>query len=615
VTPREDLWAACESAALEEVQAALARFMAEESGIAAAQFAAKRLASAAERLALPETRLALLTSFTAEPLGPCLTLSAFRTGRRVTVETVAYEQWFPALAAPGALDSFAPNLVLLLLHLEDACPLLARRHLDAGGDALNQESDHLVRAFEEALDGFRARATTPVALSTFVAAERGIERYFDRRVEPSRQGGIDDLNRHIGALARARADVYVFDYAQAVTDFGRKRWFDPLKDHHVRAPLTPAALPALADEIMGFADALFRPRRKVMAVDFDNTLWGGIVGEDGPDGIAAAGDYPGNAYGDFQAFLANLRASGIALAAVSKNNEADAREAFEANPDMPLAWDDFAAHRVDWNDKAANLRAVAGDLSLGSDAIVFADDNHLECDLVRRFAPEVEVLHLDGPPSLFPRRIVETGAFDAVALTAEDRGRAEGFGAERHRKTLAGSTDTKGFLAALNLRLTLRPPRDGEIERVAQLFAKTNQFNLTTRRYTPAEILALRDNPAVTLLAARLADRYGDYGLIGVALTRHDGNLTCEIDSLLMSCRVLGRGVEEAILAEIDAAARRDGHTRLIGRYLPSRRNSMVAGLYPRFGFAPTEDEGVFQRDLATQPPLAFPEHTAIVRE
>jgi len=615
VTPREDLRRACESAGLAEVQAALTHFLVEEPGMAAAQFAAKRLAGAAERFALPETRLALLTSFTAEPLLPSLTVAAFRTGRRMAIETVTYEQWFPALATPGSLDAFAPDLVLLLLHLEDACPLLARRHLAAGGNALDRESDHLIGALEEALDGFRARATAPVALSTFVAAERGIERHFDRRVEPSRQGGIDDLNHRIGALARAQANVYVFDYAQAVTDFGRSRWFDPLKDHHVRAPLTPAALPALAGEIASFADALFRPRKKVMAVDFDNTLWGGVVGEDGPDGIAAAGDYPGNAYGDFQAFLANLRASGIALAAVSKNNEADAREAFEGNPDMPLAWDDFAAHRVDWNDKAANLRAVAEDLSLGSDAILFADDNPLECDLVRRFAPEIAVLHLDGPPSLFPRRLVETGAFDAVALTEEDRSRAEGYGAEQHRRALAGSTDTKGFLAALDLRLTLRPPRDGEIERVAQLFAKTNQFNLTTRRYTSAEILALREDPAVTLLVARLADRYGDYGLIGIAMTRHAGNGVCEIDSLLMSCRVLGRGVEEAMLAEIDATARRGGLRRLVGRYLPSRRNTMVADLYPRFGFAPTEDEGVFERDLSAQPPLAFPQHTAIVKE
>ena len=613
--PREVLRAACEDAPLEQVRVALDRFLAEAPGTAAAQFAAARLTPAAERLGLPACRLALLASFTVEPLLPHLTVAAFQAGRRLIAQTVTYEQWFAALAAPGPLDGFEPDLVLLLLHLEDACPLLARRHLAAGAAALDEESDRLIGALDEALGGFRGRSTAPVALATLVAAERGIERHFDRRVEPSRQGRIDDLNRRIAGLARTHANLYVFDYAHTVTDFGRTRWFDPLKDHHIRAPLTPAALPVLAADVAGFVEALLRPRKKVLAIDLDNTLWGGIVGEDGPDGISASGDYPGNAFADFQAFLVNLRASGIALAALSKNNEADAREAFEANPDMPLGWDDFAAHRVDWNDKAANLRALAEELALGSDAIVFADDSPLECDLVRRFAPEVEVLHLDGPPSLFPRKVAATGAFAAAALTEEDRGRAEGYGAERRRKVLAHATDTKGFLAALELRLTLRPPRDGELERVAQLFAKTNQFNLTTRRYSAAEILALRDDPAATLLVARLADRYGDYGLIGVAATRDGAEGAREIDSLLMSCRVLGRGVEEAILAEIEDAARGAGRSRLIGRYLPSRKNAMVADFYSRFGFAATAEDGVFVRDLAAAEPLAFPEHTAIVRE
>jgi FkbH-like protein len=614
-TPREVLRAACEAAPLEEVRAALAGFLAEAPGIAAAQFAAARLAPAADRLALPETRLALLASFTIEPLAPHLTVGAFQAGRRLATRTVTYEQWFAALSTPGPLDAFAPDLALLLLHLEDICPLLARRHLAAGTTALDEEADRAIGALEEALDGFRRRSTAPVALSTFIAAERGIERHFDRRVEPSRQGRIDDLNRRLGDLARAHANAYVFDYAQTVTDFGRTRWFDPLKNHHVRAPLTPAALPVLAAEITGFLDALERPRKKVMAIDLDNTLWAGVVGEDGSDGIAASGDYPGNAHGDFQAFLANLRASGVALAAVSKNNEADAHEAFEANPDMPLGWDDFAARRIDWNDKAANLRAVAEELALGTDAILFADDSPMECDLVRRFAPDVAVVHLDGPPSLFPRKIAETGAFDAVALTEEDRARAASYGAERARKALAGSTDTRGFLAGLNLRLTLRSPRDGEIERVAQLFAKTNQFNLTTRRYSTADVLALRDDPAAELLVARLADRYGDYGLVGVAVTRDGPDGAREIDSLLMSCRVLGRGVEEAILAEIETRARGAGRMRLIGRYLPSRKNGMVADLYPRFGFAEAAEAGVFERDLGALPPLPYPQHTAIARE
>lgn len=615
MSERDDFITACAGDDVARAAAALATFLAANPGTAAVEMAAKRSAEMATRLALPDFRLAILSSFTVDPLRPHLAVRAFQAGRRLSLLSIPYEQWFAALTAPGALDTFAPDMIVLMLHLEDVAPLLARRHL-AAADRLEDEADHLVAALDEALSSLRARLTVPVVLSTFVAAERGIERYFDRRVTPSRQASIDRLNARLSEVAARHANMFIFDYAETVRDFGRGAWFDLVKNHHTRTAIAAPALATLAAELSAFIDAATCPRRKVLAVDLDNTLWGGVVGEDGPDGIHVAGDYPGNAFADFQAFLVNLRASGIALATVSKNNLADAEEVFRVNPDMPLAWDDFTAHRVDWNDKAANLKSIAEEINVGTDALAYIDDNPMERDLVATYAPEVAVISAEGPASLFPRRVLERGGFYAASLTEEDRARADAYAAERARGTLATKTDTAGFLAGLDLRLTVRPPRDGEIDRVGQLFAKTNQFNLTTRRHDTAAVMAMRNDPKTGLWIARLADRYGDYGLIGVVVTIDGEDGAREIDSLLLSCRILGRNVEQALIAELESAARKDGAKRLVGRYIATAKNAMVADFFLAQGFvADGGSDAVYVRDLSTAPPLAFPDHVTILRE
>ena len=613
MSEREDFLAACAGDDRAVAATALAAFLDATPGTAAVEIAAKRSAEMAARLALPEYRLAILSSFTIDPLHPHLAVSEFQAGRQLEFLSIPYEQWFSALALPGALDGFAPDAIVLLLHLEDLAPLLARRHL-AAAEQLDEEANRLVAALEEALTGFRARCAVPVVLSTFVAAERGIERYFDRRVTPSRQALIDRLNARLSEIALRHANVYVFDYAESVRDFGRGGWFDLVKNHHTRTAIAARALPDLAAELSAFIDAMTRPRYKVLAIDLDNTLWGGVVGEDGPDALQLSGDYPGNAFADFQAFLVNLRASGIVLAAVSKNNRADAEEVFRRNPDMPVTWVDFTAHRIDWNDKAANLKAIAEEINVGTDALAFIDDSLMECDIVRTYAPDVAVIHASGPATLFPSQVLEGGGFYAASLTDEDRARAAAYAAERDRATLVTETDTSGFLVGLDLRLTVRPPRDGELDRVVQLFTKTNQFNLTTRRHDAAAVMAMCADPKARLWIARLADRYGDYGLIGVVATIDTEDGHREIDSLLLSCRILGRNVEEAVIAEIDAAARRDGATRLVGRYIATAKNPMVADFYPGHGFV-ADGDGVFVRDLADLPRLDFPDHVTIIRE
>lgn len=614
MSDRDTVRRICAGDDLASARQTLREFLAENSG-AATSFAAREAMAMMARLELPDFRVLMLSSFTIDPLEPHLQISEFLAGRRLAFDSIPYEQWQGALGALGPIDDAAPDVIVMLLHLDDIAPLLVHRHLAVGAEDLARESERVIGAIAGALTAYRRRSAVPVILSTFIPASRGAERHFDRRVEPSRQGAIDALNARLADVAGTIPHVYVFDYAGLVSDIGRLNWFDRIKAHHVKASIASRALPILAREISSLFAALRGPRRKLLAVDLDNTIWGGIVGEDGPDGIAVSGDYPGNAYADFQAFLANLRASGVALAAVSKNNPEDVNEAFQAHPHMPLCWDDFSAHRIDWNDKSANLRSIAEEMNIGLDSMVFADDNPLECDLVRRYLPEVAVVHLVGSPSLFADQILTLGGFDALVLTDEDRHRAESYSAEKSRTNLASSTNIEDFLAELQLELTLRQPRDGEIERVVQLFGKTNQFNLTTKRYDVAAVAALRADPAACLKVALLHDRYGDYGLIGVVATIDGADGAREIDSFLMSCRALGRKVEDSLLADVEADARADGVSTLIGCYRATRKNAIVADFYPAHGFVATEREGKFEKNLRTTSPTPFHDNSLSVRQ
>ena len=615
MTARDDVREYCAGDDLGLAQQAISALLHEEPGTAATEFAANQAVKLAERLVLPESRIAILSSFTIDMVEAHLRIREFLAGRCLAFTSIPYDQWYLTLKSGGELIAVNPQAVFLLLHLEDAAPLLARRHLAAAGD-LADEAERLIGAIAEAIYGFRKRSAAPVVLCTFIAADRGIERYFDRRVEPSRQGAIDNLNHRLSELAREQQNVYVFDYAQSVTDFGRLNWFDRVKAHHVMAPVASRALPYLAEELSGFFGALVETRRKVLAVDLDGTFWGGIVGEDGIDGIALGGDYPGNAYHDFQAFLKNLRASGIALAVVSKNDSADAEAVFAANPGMPVQWQDFASHRVNWEDKAYNVRAVAAELNVGIDAITFADDSRFECGLMHAEAPEVRVICLDGPPSLFPEKVLSEAGIYCASLTDEDRIRADGYTAEHARRAQPSQPGKKAdFLKSLGLKLLIARPRPGEIERVAQLFGKTNQFNLTTKRYTVGDVVELLDNSTAQILVAKLSDRYGDYGLIGVIVTFDKDDGGREIDSLLLSCRALGRGVEEAVLADLEDKARSAERTRLIGRYIPTPKNGLVADFYSRLGFSADVGDGLFVRDLARTQPLPLPDHIELIEQ
>ena len=337
--------------------------------------------------------------------------------------------------------------------------------------------------------------------------------------------------------------------------------------------------------------------KKVLVLDLDNTLWGGVIGDDGVEGIVLGAASPaGEAFEDWQHYLKGLSDRGVILAVCSKNTPEIAAAGF-THASSVLKREDFAAFECSWNDKVGGLRRIARDLNLGIDSFVFADDNPAECDLVRQELPEVAVVHLGSDPAQFID-IFDAGHWlDLQAYTTEDLGRTASYAARAAaRAEQAGATDIGSYLAGLAMRGRLYVPDEPDIVRVAQLELKTNQFNVTTRRYSEAAIRDFLARDDVVVLAFRLADRFGDHGLVSTLIALHEGD-TLRIDSWLMSCRVFSRSAEQYVLRGLLTLARGRGVTRVLGEYLPTPKNDVAAALYPRLGFV-AADPAFFVREV-----------------
>jgi FkbH-like protein len=367
---------------------------------------------------------------------------------------------------------------------------------------------------------------------------------------------------------------------------GSEHWHDERKWLMARLPIAAACLLPMAREWMRFIVPLSGRTAKVLVVDLDNTLWGGVIGEDGMNGIAVGSEYPGAAYQALQRALLDLSRKGILLALCSKNNLDDAMEALDNHPGMLLRATHFAALRINWTDKAQNLREIAQELNVGLDALAFIDDNRFEREQVRAALPEVTVIDLPKNPMEYASAVRNCAALERLTLSAEDQQRTEMYAAQKQRAAAGQNFQSKeDFFRYLEQEAELEPVSDLTLERVAQLTQKTNQFNLTTRRYTESQIAEMAKKPGWQVVSIKVHDRFGDHGLVGVAIT-HDVGDQCEIDTFLLSCRIIGRTVETAMLAHVAESAVQRGRKRLEGWFLPTRKNAPARDFYEQHGFA-----------------------------
>lgn len=521
-------------------------------------------------------RVALLSSCTVEHLLPSLRIAALRRGLRLEIFVNAYGQYFQDLLdTESALHRFAPQV---------CCFVLDARHLvDLGVDAALARISACWRLSRE---HFSATVVQQTPLPIFEAVFGSNE----HRLPESPRNKLGQIGARIPAMADAEGVALLDANALAVT-YGVDAIHDPALWHLAKQEIHPSAGPMWADHFVRVVAAVRGRSAKCLVLDLDNTLWGGVVGDDGVHALQLGkGHAVGEAYLEFQRYCLTLKERGIALAICSKNDEGNALAPFREHAAMLLRETDIACFIANWQDKAANLRHIARTLNFGLDALVFVDDNPAERALVRQELPEVTVPEMPEDPAGFVCCLARAGYFEAVNCTADDLKRAEQYRANAARAAVReNATDMHSYLTALEMQAHWSPFNEKSLARIVQLINKTNQFNLTTLRVSEAEVCAWMADPCMKTWQVRLSDRFGDNGVVALMAARVLG-VECAVTMLLMSCRVLGRRLEEELFNLLGSAAAAAGVKRITGVYRPTAKNGMVRELLPRFGFKHVTD-------------------------
>ena len=553
-----------------------------------------------------QTRVALLSSYTVAQLTPFVDLMCRSLGLVPEIYVAPFNSWAREMVDERAgLRGFSPHVTFLSVAVDDLIPglvgsLTPKELTAAGEEALGR----VVAAVQQ----FRTWSREPLVVHGFHSAFQDPAGVRAGREHLSRSQWLGELNAQLAERLRALPSCFMLDMADLLSrvDSGA----DAAKMRHLAAIRLPAGvLPEVARAYARYIAPRMGLTRKCVVVDLDNTLWGGIIGEDGPHGIRLGHSAPGSEYVEFQQFLATLPQRGIILAVNSKNNFDDAIQVIQHHEAMVLRDDAFSALRINWLPKPENMVSIAEELGIGVESFVFVDDNPKERQLMRHALPQILTVEMPRDPALYRATLEALPELQTLEVTGEDRSRVGQYRAKREREQMRmNMASLEEYLHSLGVRVAIAPCSEANLSRVAQLFQRTNQFNVTTRRHD-APLLAQRmTDPGWRLYTLRAGDRFSDHGLVAIAIARLDVS-AWTIESFLMSCRVISYGIETALLAVIAEDALAHGATRLCGEFVPTKKNQPACDLYERHGFVMRETiDGVQQWERSLAPvSISFP--------
>jgi len=538
----------------------------------------------------PDLRLGVAASFTVDTLIPHLGAYLVSAGLHPEIKIGPFNQIFQICLDHRRHFGDSRDAIVLLWRIEDimldeigaflrGAPQ-AVEHAQAKVGLLGQAIMNLratyagsivvnIPPFPSALPAHALDLTNPLGLGSLYRIVTSAFVELTARLEGVRLMDLDGLQREFGLAA----------------SFDSRQWY------LYRQPFTERFLFEMGTLLGRILAALRRSPRKCIVLDCDNTLWGGIIGEDGIEEVQIGDEFPGSAYRDFQKLLLHWRQQGVLLALASKNNETDVWEVFDKHTGMVLKREHISAWQINWNPKSDNIEAIAQRLNIGLDSLVFVDDNPMEIDQMRVARPEVHSVLLPEEPADIAGTLRSLAHFDRLDITEEDRQRADMMRAEQHRASFAGQLDKAEFQRSLGLRVHLFAAQGQDLGRIAQLINKTNQFNLSTLRRTVDEVRTLAASSKHRVYGLHVADKFGEYGLTGVVVVeRVPEKRRWLIDTLLLSCRVLGRGVETVLLAALAQEATEDGAEEFFAAFIPTAKNAPAAAFLPDHGFQVAEE-------------------------
>jgi FkbH-like protein len=536
-------------------------------------------------------RVAFLRSYTVEPMIPLLRAMARLQGVELTVKVGEFNSYAQEVLDPASwLYQFNPDVVFLACQTRDLAPDLWHGSCDVSAEDAESAVTGIVTPIVSLIDRLRTKSNASLIIQNLEQPNIPNAGLLDSRRETGQSTLIGMVNRRLSSEALKHEGVYILDYDALVARHGRARWTDEKKWLTARSPVAADCLIFAAREYLRFILPLAGRQSKVLVVDLDNTLWGGVIGEDGMTGIEIGSEYPGAAYRSLQWAISQIAARGVLLAICSKNNWNDAMEVLEKHPEMLLRPKDFAAIRINWADKAQNLRDIAVELNVGIDSLAFLDDNPVERQRVRLELAEVTVIDLPVDPTGYAPAVLSCPVFERLTITAEDRARGGYYAAQRERKSSESSAGSlEDFYRSLEMKSEIVAVTPATLARIAQLTQKTNQLNTTTKRYTESEIQLMAQDPAWTLFGVKIIDRFGDNGIVGVAFLHRVGE-ALGIDTFLLSCRVIGRTVETMMLSHICNIGTEARCAKVTGWFIPTKKNEPAAQIYSSNGFAKVEE-------------------------
>lgn len=543
----------------------------------------KSLTVEIDKINEPRHRVAILSNYTVKGLAECLKVKAFNCEIMIDVYEGEYDQWRQEIIGEE-LYNFNPEVIIILVDFfgpnNGGFFEYGVTDFDVSGHSLNQYNE-----LRKYLDILKKKTKAKIIVANGVKPGVSIMNVLENKLGKSYLLVVDDFNQSLNNDTRDDGQIFVFDIDQWLSNIGKDETWCTKFFFIADMKLSPNFIPALAEEFMYYIVPLFGKKKKCIVLDLDNTLWGGVIGEDGLGGINLGPVGEGLPFYYFQKLLLHFRRRGFLLAICSKNNEADVTEVFEKHPYMVLKENDFVATRINWLDKATNIKSIADELNIGLDSLVFVDDDPMNTEFVNHTLKVVDVITLPKDSTRYVSSLLNYKGLSSLEYTEEDSKRTDMYISDKKRKKLESEAgNLESFLDDLNISLTIKPINDLTIKRSAQLTQKTNQFNLTTIRYTEEDITEIMKAQHYKSWTLEVEDRFGNYGIVGLCVVK-DISSHWEIDTLLLSCRVLGRKIEFDFLGHVIRELHKIKQKKIRGKYIPTVKNVQVKDFYKKINF------------------------------
>jgi len=538
-------------------------------------------------------KIALLSSFTVNGIKEVLSVKCHEFGVNAEFYVSGYNQYAQEiLDTNGSLYKFEPDLIILFI---DARSVFGDNYLlpySIGDQQRKKFVEGKLEELKSLAEKIKSNSKVKILLHNFEAPVFSPLGILENKQKFGFVESIEALNSELMDTFKNDKQVFIFDYNAFCSKIGKDNSMDYKMYYLGDMKLNLQYIPELCNEYMAYIRPLMSLTKKCIVLDLDNTLWGGIIGEDGIEGIKLGPTLEGRPFMEFQQYLLSLFNRGVILAINSKNNYDDVIEVFRQHPHMVLKEDNFAAMQINWNDKIANMKAIAEELNIGTDSFLFMDDDKANRQMIREAFPEICVVDMPEDSSLYLKTLMDINDFNTLQITEEDKKRGHMYVQQRKRTEFQKSaTDLTEFLKSLNMVVTAEKANKFSIPRISQLTQKTNQFNMTTRRYMEDSIKKLAEDKNFLVFSVKVEDKFGDSGITGAAIVKKVKD-AWNIDTFLLSCRIIGRKVEETLLAYIAREAKKAGARKLTADFIPTKKNSVAKDFYKnsRFNLAKKEN-------------------------